>query len=83
MFFNSLQFLVFFPVVCALYFATPNRFRWVLLLAASYYFYMSWRPEGGRSNLIGTFPALGVPTSLAPVLGACDSPPPPSRTVAD
>jgi D-alanyl-lipoteichoic acid acyltransferase DltB (MBOAT superfamily) len=45
MLFNSLQFLVFFPVVCALYFATPNRFRWFLLLVASYYFYMSWRPE--------------------------------------
>lgn len=45
MLFNSLQFLVFFPVVVALYFATPHRFRWILLLAASYYFYAAWRAE--------------------------------------
>jgi alginate O-acetyltransferase complex protein AlgI len=45
MLFNSLQFVFFFPAVVALYFATPHRFRWVLLLAASYYFYAAWRPE--------------------------------------
>ncbi|CAN5908465.1 hypothetical protein BH23GEM7_BH23GEM7_20090 [soil metagenome] len=45
MLFNSLQFLFFFPVVVALYFATPHRFRWTLLLAASYYFYACWKPE--------------------------------------
>jgi alginate O-acetyltransferase complex protein AlgI len=42
MLFNSLEFLVFFPIVVALYFALPHRFRWVLLLVASYYFYMCW-----------------------------------------
>lgn len=42
MLFNSLEFLIFFPIVVALYFALPNRFRWVLLLIASYYFYMVW-----------------------------------------
>lgn len=42
MLFNSFQFLVFFPIVVALYFAIPNRFRWILLLIASYYFYMCW-----------------------------------------
>lgn len=45
MLFNSLQFLLFLPVVVALYFATPHRFRWALLLLASYYFYAAWRPE--------------------------------------
>jgi D-alanyl-lipoteichoic acid acyltransferase DltB (MBOAT superfamily) len=45
MLFNSLEFVVFFPLVTVLYFLTPLRFRWVLLLAASYYFYMSWRAE--------------------------------------
>ena len=43
--FNSIQFLIFFPVVTILYFVLPNRFRWMLLLAASYYFYMSWNPS--------------------------------------
>lgn len=42
MLFNSYEFLVFFPIVVALYFAIPNRFKWVLLLVASYYFYMCW-----------------------------------------
>lgn len=42
MLFNSLEFIVFFPLVVALYFAMPHRFRWILLLVASYYFYMCW-----------------------------------------
>jgi alginate O-acetyltransferase complex protein AlgI len=42
MLFNSLEFLIFFPIIVALYFAIPSRFRWVLLLIASYYFYMCW-----------------------------------------
>jgi len=42
MLFNSFEFLVFFPIVVALYFAIPHRFRWILLLVASYYFYMCW-----------------------------------------
>ncbi|MBN2309375.1 MAG: poly(beta-D-mannuronate) O-acetylase, partial [Candidatus Hydrogenedentes bacterium] len=44
MLFNSYQYLIFFPAVLALYFLVPFRFRWVLLLAASYYFYMAWEP---------------------------------------
>ena len=45
MLFNSLQFLLFFPVVAGLYFTCPKRWRWALLLVASYYFYMCWKPE--------------------------------------
>jgi D-alanyl-lipoteichoic acid acyltransferase DltB (MBOAT superfamily) len=40
--FNSLEFLVFLLVVLVLYWIIPSKFRWILLLAASYYFYMSW-----------------------------------------
>jgi len=43
MLFNSLDFLIFFPVVVGVYFALPGRFRWVLLLAASYFFYAWWK----------------------------------------
>ncbi|MBC8432935.1 MAG: MBOAT family protein [Desulfobacterales bacterium] len=43
--FNSFQFLIFFPSVVGLYFLIPYRFRWILLLAASYYFYMCWKVE--------------------------------------
>jgi len=45
MLFNSLQFLLFLPAVVVLYFATPQRWRWALLLAASYYFYACWKLE--------------------------------------
>lgn len=43
MLFNSVEFLIFFPVVVTLYFLCPQRYRWVLLLAASYLFYAAWR----------------------------------------
>ena len=45
MLFNSLEFLIFFPVVIALYFALPYKLRWIFLLLASYYFYMCWKAE--------------------------------------
>ena len=39
MLFNSFGFLGFFAVVAVLYYVIPHRFRWVLLLAGSLYFY--------------------------------------------
>lgn len=42
--FNSWQYFIFLPVVFLLYWVLPQRFRWVLLLIASYYAYMSWNP---------------------------------------
>ena len=44
MLFNSLAFCLFFPLVTILYYQTPHRFRWALLLAASCYFYMFFIP---------------------------------------
>ncbi len=44
MLFNSFTFLIFFPIVVAIYFAIPHRFRWAWLLAASCYFYMAFIP---------------------------------------
>lgn len=44
MLFNSFEFLVFFAIVVPLYFILPYRYSWVLLLAASYIFYMFWKP---------------------------------------
>ncbi len=40
--FNSLTFLIFLPVVLLLYWLLPAKFRWIMLLIASYLFYMSW-----------------------------------------
>ena len=45
MLFNSLPFLIFFPCIFVLYYALPFRFRKYMLLIASYYFYMCWKPE--------------------------------------
>jgi hypothetical protein len=36
MLFNSWQFAIFFVIVFFAYFALPQRFRWILLLIASY-----------------------------------------------
>ncbi len=45
MLFNSIEFLIFFPIVTFVYFLIPHKYRWIWLLIASYYFYMSWRVE--------------------------------------
>lgn len=42
MLFNSLSFAVFLPVVFAIYWLLPHKYRWLVLLVSSYYFYMSW-----------------------------------------
>lgn len=54
MLFNSIEFLIFFPVVVAVFFALPQRFRQVFLLAASYYFYMCWKAEYAILILVST-----------------------------
>jgi len=42
--FNSFAFLVFLTATTTLYFALPHRFRWLLLLLASCFFYMFFVP---------------------------------------
>ncbi|MES2692302.1 MAG: MBOAT family O-acyltransferase [Verrucomicrobiota bacterium] len=44
MLFNSLEFALFFPLVCVLYFSLPHRARIPLLLVASCVFYMAFVP---------------------------------------
>lgn len=45
MLFNSIEYLLFFPLVVIIYFLLPkNSFRVILLLVASYFFYMCWNP---------------------------------------
>jgi len=44
MLYNSLQFLFFYIIVTLLYWLIPNKNRWLLLLLASCYFYMSFVP---------------------------------------
>src|SRR5579862_615231 len=42
MLFNSLQYLIFLPLVVVAYWILPKKARPIFLLIASYYFYMSW-----------------------------------------
>lgn len=44
MLFNSFHFAVFFPTVLVLFFLCRPKDQWKILLAASYYFYMAWKP---------------------------------------
>ncbi len=45
MLFNSLAFLVFLPIAFILYWAAPEKIRWIVLLLVSYYFYMAASPR--------------------------------------
>jgi len=67
MLFNSIAFLLFFPTVCVLYYCIPLsqvKTRNLLLLAASYYFYMNWEPAYAlllfTSTVITYLAALGI-----------------------
>lgn len=44
MLFNSLEFLLFFPLVTLMYFLLPHKWRWLHLLVASCVFYMAFIP---------------------------------------
>jgi len=44
MLFNSVEFLIFFPLVTIIYFLLPFRFRWFHLLLSSCIFYMAFIP---------------------------------------
>ncbi len=43
--FNSINFLIFLPVVILVTFIIPKKFRYIWLLIASYFFYMSWNAK--------------------------------------
>lgn len=45
MLFNSLEFLIFFPIVTLVYFLIPPKYRYLWLLGASYYFYSCWNAQ--------------------------------------
>ncbi len=44
MLFNSLDFMFFLPITLLVYYIVPKKIRYIWLLIASYYFYMSWNP---------------------------------------
>lgn len=56
MLFNSLSFAIFLPIVFTVYWLLKNNYRWqnILLLVASYYFYMAWDWRFGFLLLFST-----------------------------
>ena len=54
MLFNSLQFLVFLPIVVAVYYIIPDRVKHYWLLLCSYYFYMCWNTVYALLMLLST-----------------------------
>ncbi|MBR5597712.1 MAG: MBOAT family protein [Lachnospiraceae bacterium] len=54
MLFNSLEFLIFLPIVLLVTFILPKKIRYIWLLIASYYFYMCWNAVYGLLILFST-----------------------------
>lgn len=42
--FNSIEFIIFYPIVLLLYFLLPKTMKWPMLLVSSYFFYMCYNP---------------------------------------
>ncbi|OAF15846.1 hypothetical protein AYJ54_39175 [Bradyrhizobium centrolobii] len=62
MLFNSFEFLAFFVTFLVAFFSLPPRTQPVVLLIASYIFYMSWRPSFGL--LLGLTTIVDYTTAL-------------------
>ncbi len=69
MLFNSIHFVLFFLIVTSLYFFVPHRFRWLLLLSSSCYFYMAFIPVYililGFTILIDYFSGIYIEKTLS------------------
>lgn len=68
--FNTLEFVLFLPVVLVLHWLLPRRARWAALLAASLFFYFWWEPAAGLLLLA----VIGI-TWLCGLGAAQDRPP--------
>lgn len=55
MLFNSIQFLLFLPVVLLIYYVIPQKIQPIWLLICSYFFYMCWNIECSFLLLFSTF----------------------------
>jgi D-alanyl-lipoteichoic acid acyltransferase DltB (MBOAT superfamily) len=65
MLFNSFGFLGFLAAVSVAFYALPRRWRWLLLLAASYYFYALWHFQNLAYLLAATLSAYGCGRLIA------------------
>lgn len=62
--FNSPEYIIFLPSVLLLHWLLPHKYRWALLLAASWLFYFSWEPVAGLllvlTTLVSYLCAIGI-----------------------
>ena len=42
--FDSLHFVLFFCIVLFVYWFSPSKYQWMIIMVSSLYFYMSWKP---------------------------------------
>ncbi len=54
MLFNSMEFVIFFPIAVLIYFVIPHKFRYLWLLLTSYFYYMCWNPRYALLLLLST-----------------------------
>lgn len=66
---NSFNFLLFFAATVVVYYMLPHRWRWVLLLLASYYFYSTFDPQYLLLLATMTVVAYGFAIAVARPIG--------------
>lgn len=69
MLFNSMDFLIFFPIVTLIYFVIPRKLKTVWLLISSYYFYMCWNPKYALLIALSTAVTYGSGLALSYING--------------
>ena len=72
--FNSIDFLIFLPVVVLVCFLIPQKLRHVWLLLASYFFYMSWNAQYALLILASTLITYGSGIILEKIKWSTRSP---------
>ena len=69
MLFNSIDFMIFFPVVTLIYAVIPRKLKCLWLLAASYYFYMCWNARYAILIAFSTLVTYGAALAVEKIKG--------------
>lgn len=64
MLFNSAGYIVFFTIVCLVYFILPKKLKRVFLLLASYFFYSCWNLKYSLLMLFSTVATYGTAITM-------------------
>ena len=64
MLFNSAGYIVFFTIVCLVYFILPKKLKRVFLLLASYFFYSCWNLKYSPLMLFSTVATYGTAIAM-------------------